>query len=119
MTDASSEIANRGAELNLGKRALYMVFYAIAMRLAELVVFLVMVSQFIAKAVTKNPISSLTAFGDQLSRYIAQIVRFQTFNTDELAFPFSGWPENPDTNTPPREQRSDADPSNTQQPGPA
>lgn len=118
MTDESSDIAKRDTELSLGKRALYMVFYAIAIRLAELVVLLVMVSQFIAKAATKNPISSLTDFGDQLSRYIAQIVRFQTFNTDDLAFPFSGWPENPDTNTPPRKQHSDTDPTNTQQPGP-
>lgn len=99
MTDTTSSDTAiiRNSELSLGKRALYMVFFAIALRLAEFVVFLLMVSQFIAKAATKKPINALTAFGDQLSHYIAQIVRFQTFNTDELVFPFKPSAECSDT----------------------
>lgn len=82
------------SEISLGKRALFMVFFAIAMRLAELVVYLVMATQFIAKAANKKPIDALTEFGDKISQYLAQIVRFQTFNTDDLPFPFGPWPQN-------------------------
>lgn len=88
-----ADSAPNDGEISLGKRVLFMVFFAIALRLAEFVVYLLMAAQFIAKAANKKPIDALTEFGDKISQYMAQIVRFQTFNTDELPFPFGLWPQ--------------------------
>ena len=81
-------------EDNIWLRGLFMVFYIFVARVVEVVVVMVAFTQFFFKLFTKSPNAQLTAFGESLSTYIAEIVRFQTFNTEERPFPFSPWPTN-------------------------
>ena len=74
-------------------RALYMLLFALIFHLAEAVIGLVMVVQFILKAATGDTNSNLLNFGEQLSQYLAEIVQFQTFNTEDKPFPFGQWPQ--------------------------
>ncbi|VAW83584.1 hypothetical protein MNBD_GAMMA16-2109 [hydrothermal vent metagenome] len=73
-------------------RGLYMVLFAIITRLAEFVIWGAAIIQLVYKLSTKKPNDRITTFGDSLAQYITQIVRFQTFNSDEKPFPFQSWP---------------------------
>lgn len=95
-------------------RALYMVLFAIAYSVAEVVLTLVVIFQFVAALVTGRVNEPLLKLGQNLSSYIYQIVRFETFNTEERPFPFSDWPDDaPDSDhwlrPPEPEAESEAD----------
>lgn len=73
-------------------RLIYMVILAVAWQVAEIVFAVVVVLQFLFKLVTGKPLDHLVTFARALADYMAQIVRFQTFVTEDLAFPFAPWP---------------------------
>ncbi|MDH3659929.1 MAG: DUF4389 domain-containing protein [Alphaproteobacteria bacterium] len=73
-------------------RLIYMLVLAVAWTIAEIVLIAVVVLQFLSKLFTGEPIDNLVGFGRNLAEYMAQIVRFETFVTEELAFPFTPWP---------------------------
>jgi hypothetical protein len=76
-------------------RALYMVFFFIAYSIAELLLGVVVLLQFVIVLLTGSANENLLRLGNNLTRYIYQVFRFQTFNTEEQAFPFSDWPDEP------------------------
>ncbi len=76
-------------------RLLYMFVLAVAFNIAEIVIFAVVVYQFLATLFTRSPNTKLTQFGSNLARYIQQIICFMTFATEEMPFPFSSWPDEP------------------------
>ena len=73
-------------------RLLYMVILAVAWTVAEVVFIAVVVLQFLAKLFTGKPIDNLVSLGRNLAEYTAEIIRFQTFVTEDLAFQFAPWP---------------------------
>jgi Domain of unknown function (DUF4389) len=42
--------------------------------------------------ITANTSGRLRAFGASLGDYLRQIVRFITYNSDDMPFPFADWP---------------------------
>ncbi len=91
VTDVTTEAEKK--EPNIWVRGLIMAFYVVITRVVELVVVAVLVTQFLFKLMTKKTNQRLTDFGEALSLYIASIVRYQTFNTEERPFPFGAWPK--------------------------
>jgi hypothetical protein len=87
------ETKDRLNNSSLWKRALYMLIFSIIRALAEGVVTLVAIFQFITLLVTGSANEPLLKFGTNLSAYIYQIMQFLTFNSEEYAFPFSDWPD--------------------------
>ncbi len=78
-------------------RILYMVFFALAYAVAELLFWLVTLFQAVVVLVTGRANEAALTFGHNLSVYIYQIVQFETFNDEHLPFPFNDWPdETPD-----------------------
>ena len=73
-------------------RLVYMLILAIAWIVAEVVLFAAVVLQFLFKLFTGQCIGRLTAFSDALADYMAEIVRFETFVSEDRAFPFGPWP---------------------------
>lgn len=73
-------------------RGLYMVLFAVITRLAEFVIWGAAFIQLVYKLSTKKTNDRITTFGDSLAQYVTQIVRFQTFNSEEKPFPFQSWP---------------------------
>ena len=74
-------------------RALFMVFFAIAYGIAELVVGVVVIIQFFIVLFTGGANERLLRLGNNLSAYVYRILRYQTFNTESQPFPFADWPD--------------------------
>ena len=80
---------------DLWLRLLYMILFAIAYSLAELVMVAVVIIQFVFILIAGSANDLLLRLGQNLTRYIADIIRFQTFNTEDKPFPFADWPDEP------------------------
>jgi len=76
-------------------RLLYMIILAVAWTIAEIILIAIAVLQFLMLLFTGKPIDDLKTFGQSLAAYMAEIVRFQTFVSEDLAFPFASWPSPP------------------------
>jgi len=85
---------------NIWSRGLYMLFFMLAYTVAETLLGLLVVFQFIAALVTRKVNDPLHKFAANLSAYIYQILQFETFNSELRPFPFSDWPERPTGATP-------------------
>jgi len=75
------------------RRALHMVLFAIAYSVAELILVLVILVQFVTILFTGRASEPLLRFGNGLATYVRQIFRFLTYNTEAMPFPFADWPE--------------------------
>lgn len=93
--DANADVKRHMYRRSTWIRLIYMLILAAAWTVAEVVFIAVVVLQFLAKLFTGEPIENLLSFGRNLAEYMAAIVRFQTFVTEDLAFPFTPWPSVP------------------------
>ncbi len=73
-------------------RLVFMILFAIAFNIAEFILFVVACVQFLSKAITGRVLSAGTTFGQSLATYVYEIVRFQTFRTEDMPWPFAPWP---------------------------
>ncbi len=73
-------------------RGFFMLLFAVAYGIAELLLGITAVFQFLYLLVTGKTVERLLIFGENLGRYFYQIIRYLTFNTEERPFPFSDWP---------------------------
>lgn len=73
-------------------RLLYMILFVIFWGVAEIVLAVVVVFQFIYSFSGKTN-ENMRRLGQQLAEYVYQIIRFLTYNSEELPFPFAEWPE--------------------------
>lgn len=87
------ELKQRLSRGDIWGRALYMIFFAIAYSAAEFVVTFLVIFQFLAILFTRRANEPLLKLGNNISTYVRQILRFQTFNTETKPFPFASWPE--------------------------
>lgn len=74
------------------ERLLYVILFVFIYGVAEAVLAAVVVVQFGFVLVTARPSENLLRFGDTLSRFIYDILRFFTFTSDDKPFPFAPWP---------------------------
>jgi hypothetical protein len=70
-----------------------MVLFFIAYLIAEFIITVLAVFQFLTVLITRNANEPLLKLGNNLSRYVYQIFRFLTFNSEEHPFPFGAWPD--------------------------
>lgn len=75
-------------------RGLFMLLFAILYGVAEFVLAVIAIFQFGHALFTGRPNDNAKEFGFSVGRYIFDITKFVTFNTDEKPFPFSPWPDN-------------------------
>lgn len=80
------------AKRSLWTRLLLMILMAIAYSLSGTVLFIVAVIQIGFALFTNAPNPHLFSFSRSLGLYFQQIVKFQTFVTEDLPFPFNDWP---------------------------
>lgn len=72
-------------------RGLYMLLFAVIYSIAEIILVAVVIFQFLARLITGAVNQRLLEFGQQLSRYLYDMLRFFTFNSDEKPYPFAPW----------------------------
>jgi len=75
------------------KRGLYMLIYAFCYTIAEIVLFTLIIFQFLLKLFTGDTNERLRKLGQGLSTYIYQILQYLNFNTDYQPYPFGAWPK--------------------------
>ena len=73
-------------------RFLYMVLFMIVYSVSESIVFIVALVNLLFAVFSDGPHPSVTRFGRQLADYVQQVVRFLSFDSEELPFPFGKWP---------------------------
>lgn len=74
-------------------RGLYMLMFGIFYSLAEVLLFAIVVFQFVLKLVTGENNSRLLKLGQSIATYIYQVIQFLTFNSDYQPYPFGAWPK--------------------------
>jgi hypothetical protein len=77
---------------NIWLRGLFMLVMAMAYQLSGTLLFILAVIQFVLVLINETPNVRLLAFGASLGSYTRQIVRFMTFSSEDIPFPFSDWP---------------------------
>jgi len=75
------------------KRGLYMLLFSFLSRIAEIVLFVVVVLQFILKLLTDNTNERLAKLGQGISTYLYQIFQYLSFNSEYQPYPFGAWPK--------------------------
>ena len=83
------------------RRLVYIVLFAIAFNVVEVILWALLVVQFLARLFSGRPIERAAVFGQNLASYVYQIVCFLTFRTDETPWPFAPWPDGPPVEPPP------------------
>jgi hypothetical protein len=74
-------------------RGLYMLLFAFFYSLAEFILVVVCIYQFVSGLITGNLNHRLLLFSEDLCTYIVQILSYETFRTEQKPFPFSQFPE--------------------------
>jgi len=89
MSEIVSDVLDRG---DAWRRALFMVLFAVLYGVAEVVMTVVIVGQFLMVLFTGSANGQLLKLGSGLSIYTYQILRYLTFSTEEQPFPMADWP---------------------------
>ncbi|SFD97225.1 DUF4389 domain-containing protein [Nitrosomonas sp. Nm166] len=87
------EIKRRLQKNETWQRGFYMLFFIFIYGVSKFLVIAVMLFQFFTMIVTGTVNEQLLKFGQNLSTYLYQITMFLTFNSEQLPFPFSAWPQ--------------------------
>lgn len=90
----------RMPDRKIWERLLYMLFCAVAYNVAELLIALVAIFQFLCVLVNGTVHERAQRFGRNLGTYAFQVFQFVTFNDERLPFPFSDWPDEPAGDSP-------------------
>ncbi len=75
------------------QRVLFTAVFWVIFYVSQLVLAAVVIAQCLFLLVGGKPNGQLLTFGERMSRYIHDILRFVTFNSEERPFPFSDFPK--------------------------
>lgn len=73
-------------------RLVFMLLFAALLQLASLVMWILVVVQFVFSLVTGEDNLHLRRFGHSLSTYIYDVLKFLCYSSEEKPFPFADWP---------------------------
>ena len=93
-------------------RLVFMVLFGIIFNLAEFLLLVVAVVQFVCKVITGKVLTQGTVFGQKLATYVYEIMLFLTFRTDEMPWPFAPWPDGVPADAKKRPVQADATAAN-------
>ena len=74
-------------------RSLFMVLFFVVYRIVDILVLLVAISQWFYVLLSGDANQGLSRFAKGLSLYVAQIITYLSYNTEEKPYPFSDWPK--------------------------
>ncbi len=73
-------------------RGVFILLFAFAYSVAEVVLWAVVLMQFLFVLFTGEKNEKLLILGQDLSYYIYQVLCYMTFNSETKPFPFNDWP---------------------------
>lgn len=74
-------------------RLVFMLIFAAILQLASLVMWVLVIAQFLFSLITGEDNQNLRKFGHSLSVYIFDTLKFLTYTSEEKPFPFADWPQ--------------------------
>lgn len=73
-------------------RLVFMVLFALILQVAVLVMWVVVIVQFLFSLFAGDANANLRKFGHSLATFIYQTWLFLSYNTEEKPYPFQDWP---------------------------
>ena len=73
-------------------RGLYILLFIVIYNIAEIVVYAVVILQFLFTLFSGDRNAQLQSLGKNLSTFIYQVFMYITYNSDERPYPFAPWP---------------------------
>ncbi|HEY8941814.1 MAG TPA: DUF4389 domain-containing protein [Cellvibrio sp.] len=73
-------------------RLVFMLLFAAVLQLASLVMWVLVIIQFLFSLITGEDNQHLRRFGHSLSTYIYDVLKFLCYSSEEKPFPFADWP---------------------------
>lgn len=108
MTDETRDnLTDKGTWLRL----LYIILFALAFKVAALLMGIVTVVQFFSVLFTKKPNARLQTFGGDVGNYLRDVARFLTYHTDHMPYPVSDWGQPTDEPKPTKARAKASTPS--------
>lgn len=89
----NDEIKQNIKDRNTWLRGLYMLLFLVFYGVAKVIIFTIIIFQFILSLLTGKVNERLVKLGQSLSTYLYQILTFLTFNSDQHPYPFGAWPK--------------------------
>ena len=74
-------------------RGLYMLLFIFCNGIAKVVIFAVIILQFVLTLFTRQPNARLLKLGQGVSTYIYQILQFLSYNSEYHPYPLGAWPK--------------------------
>lgn len=74
-------------------RILFVALFWVIFHVTQLVILAVAIGQCLFSLFTGSPNEQLMKLGDNLGRYVQEIIAFVTFNADKRPFPFNDFPQ--------------------------
>jgi len=75
------------------QRVLFTAIFWVIFYVSQLVLAAVVVAQCLFLLLTGKPNDQLLMFGERVTRYINEILKFVTFTSEQRPFPFSDFPK--------------------------
>lgn len=72
-------------------RLLYIALFTLAFNIAELLIAITVLVQFLSVLFTKKPNERLQTLGRDLGAYVQDVVWFLTYQSDHMPYPVSDW----------------------------
>lgn len=101
------------------RRLVYIVLFLIAFNVVEMILWALLIVQFLSKLFSGRPIARAAEFGGQLASYAHQVVCFLTFSADHTPWPFAPWPQAASNPIAPEDPKSDEGVGSPKPPRPA
>jgi uncharacterized protein DUF4389 len=86
------DIKENAKNIDVWTRGLFIVVFAVIFYFLFILIWLIVIFQFLMKLITTNLNEQLLDFSDALNKYVSQILLYITFKSEERPFPFSPWP---------------------------
>lgn len=81
---------------NVWKRGFFMLVFAIFFNLAQTLLVIAAIIQFVSLLLTRKTNETVRSFGKGLGLWLNQVAQFQTMETESMPFPWAKWDENSD-----------------------
>ncbi len=85
-------IKENAKNIDVWIRGLFIVVFAVIFYFLFILIWLIVIFQFLMKLITTNLNEQLLDFSEALNKYVSQILLYITFKSEERPFPFSPWP---------------------------
>jgi len=92
----STELGTNLRRRETWMRGLYMVLFAVLFNIAEIVLAVVAIFQFLAQLTTGGVNRRLQTFGSNLATYLQETTAFLTYAGETQPFPIGPWPGSAD-----------------------